>query len=425
MGVEKRSPSSALDAAQRIRSYVHFDAPLSKKACAELVADPSRVKRHAFFPFLRHDIVRPKLKRLPGGRIVKTSKIREIRYAAHSDAAIYSYYNFVLAQCYEALLAESELQPNVTAFRALSKSNVDFAQEAFGWISDHQPCVAFGFDVKDFFGSLDHGLLKNAWSEVLGAPRLPQDHYAVFKSLTKHSSVELISARRALGLSRSALDRIEKLCSPLEFRASIRARNLIQTNTSDRGIPQGSPISAALSNIYMLQFDIRMKMEADSVGGLYRRYCDDILIVLPDSEGVEKQVIALVDHELRVLKLEMQPAKTLVCHFGPAGNDKPLQYLGLTFDGVAASLRPSGVTRFYQKMRKGVGQLSSSKRLDGATPLLIQRRRSLINRYTEHVPNEKRSYFKYVRLAVRKTKSFAIRRQLRFHRLRFNSLLRP
>ncbi|HGM6414151.1 TPA: antiviral reverse transcriptase Drt2 [Stenotrophomonas maltophilia] len=424
MGAGKKPPASALEAAQRARGYVHFDMPLSKKACAALVADPLRVERHAFLPFLRHDVVRARLKRLPGGRVIKSSKVRDIRYAAHSDAAIYSYYNFILSQAYEALLVESALTDNVSAFRALAKSNVDFAKEAFDWILNGLPCVAMGFDVKDFFGSLDHRLLKAAWSEVLGHERLPADHFAVFSSVTRHASVELISARRALGLSRSSLGRIDRPCSPLEFRSIIRAGGLIETNGKNRGIPQGSPISAVLSNIYMRPFDLRLKSEVEKHGGLYRRYCDDILVVLPQSERIESNFTTLVEHELRTLKLEMQSSKTLVCHFSSAGNDKPLQYLGLVFNGRQVSLRASGIARFYQKMRKGIGQLKNSTRLDGGTPILTQRRRLLVNRYTEHVSPDDRSYFGYVKLAAGGTKSAAIRRQLRLHQSRFKSLSR-
>lgn len=424
MGIGKKPPASALDAAQRIRSYVHFDTPLSKKACAALVTDPLRVERHAFLPFLRHDVVRARLKRLPGGRVIKSSKIRDIRYAAHSDAAIYSYYNFLLSQRYEALLAGYALTNNVIAFRALAKSNVDFAQEAFNWISGELPCVAMGFDVKDFFGSLDHHLLKTAWAELLDCERLPPDHFSVFKSLTRHASVELISARRELGLSRSSLSRIDRLCGAPEFRSVIRSKGLIETNKKNRGIPQGSPISAALSNIYMWRFDLRLRDEVEKFGGFYRRYCDDILLVLPQSEGVESSFTTLVEHELRALRLQLQSSKTLVCHFSAAGNDKPLNCLGLVFNGTSVGLRVAGVARFYQKMRKGVGQLKGSKRLDGKTPILIQRRRLLTNRYTEHVSPGDRSYFSYVKLAANRTRSVAIRRQLRLHRARFKALSR-
>ena len=44
------------------------------------------------------------------------------------------------------------------------------------------------------------------------------------------------------------------------------------------GIPQGSPMSAILSNIYMLDFDKYCCELANNFGGIYRRYCDDKFI---------------------------------------------------------------------------------------------------------------------------------------------------
>ena len=119
----------------------------------------------------------------------------------------------------------------------------------------------------------------------------------------------------------------------------------------------------------------------------------------------------------------MQPSKTLVCHFGPGKSDVPLQYLGLIYDGIQVILRASGVARFYLKMRRGVSQFKDAKKTDGGTALLVQRRRTLLQRYTEHTSKEARSYFKYVKMAARKSKSPAIKRQLNGHRRRLKLLI--
>lgn len=419
--MSKDAAKSALEAARSPRRYVHFDSRLSRSDCEKLVTVPDAVSRHAFFPFLRHDLVRTKFKRVGPKQVKRSRKIRDIRYAAHADAAIYAYYNFILTDRYEACLKEHGLTSNVIAFRALSRSNVDFAQEVFQWIDSNRPCVAMGFDVKDFFGSLDHRLLKQRWASLMGGVSLPDDHYAVFRSLTRHASVELLAAREALGLSRASMDRISRLCDPLQFRQRIRDGGLIDVNSKPHGIPQGSPVSAALSNIYMLSFDSRIRKETESRGGLYRRYCDDILVVIPDTDI--KPIQDLVDSELRALKLTMQHSKTVVSRFGDGKSDIPLPYLGLIYDGVDTQLRAAGVSRFYVRMRRGVAQLKEAKKTDGGKPLVVQRRKKLLNRYSEHTPKEGRSYFRYVKMAERKTNSKVIGRQLKAHRRRLKSLL--
>lgn len=418
--MDRRKPTSALDAAQRRRGYVHFDMPLSKKACKALVEDPDAVASHSFFPFLRQDIVRNRIKRVGPGLLEKTKKVRDIRYAAHADAAIYTYYNYLLSEKYEALVNAAGASDAVIAFRSLAKSNVDLANESFQWIAAHTPCTALGFDVQDFFGSLDHQLLKKQWADLLLVPNLPPDHFVVYRSLTRHASVELIAARHALKLSREGLRRAQRLCSPLEFRQVVREQGLIVVNQVSKGIPQGSPMSALLSNIYMLPFDQCLLRETVARKGLYRRYCDDILVVVAPEHATEMQEI--VAAELLKLKLKMQTKKTLVCNFTPKA-DKALQYLGLVYDGVNIFLRSSGIARYYARMRHGIGQHKSSNRRDGSTPILQQRRKHLIRQYTEHAPKDHRNYFSYVRSAAQKTGSKAIRRQLRRHKKRFKSLI--
>ncbi|MEN5264418.1 antiviral reverse transcriptase Drt2 [Stenotrophomonas sp. TWI587] len=418
--MDKRKPTSALDAAQRRRGYVHFDLPLSKRACKRLVEDPNSVASHSFFPFLRQDIVRNRIRRVGPGQLEKTKKVRDIRYAAHADAAIYTYYNYLLSEKYEGEVSAAGLSDAVIAFRSLAKSNVDLANDAFQWIAAHTPCTALGFDVQDFFGSLDHRLLKKQWTELLSTPNLPPDHFSIYRSLTRHASVELIAARRALKLSREALRRADRLCSPLAFRQVIRGQGLVAVNHEKKGIPQGSPMSALLSNMYMLPFDQCLLRETASRKGLYRRYCDDILVVVAPEHATEMQ--AVVSAELLKLKLTMQTKKTLVCNFAPKA-DKALQYLGLVYDGANIFLRSSGIARYYARMRNGIGQHKASHRRDGATPILEQRRKHLIRQYTEHAPKDHRNYFSYVKSAATKTGSKTIRRQLRHHKRRFKDLM--
>lgn len=418
---KRTPPKSALEAALlKKQSYKHFDVPLTSKLCERLVSNPEAVNKHSFFPFLRLDVVRPRIKRMTSGRLLKSSKVRDIRYAAHADASIYAYYNFLLSALYEQALKSAELEKCVIAFRPLGKSNVEFSKEAFDWISENTPCVALGFDVKDFFGSLDHKYLKQTWANLLGTAKLPEDHYAVFRSLTKHASVELIAARKALGLSRTGLEKLDRICEPEDFRILIRAGGLIEVNKTGKGIPQGSPMSALLSNIYMFSFDKEMDRAIRQIGGHYRRYCDDILLVVEEKHAAK--VKDLVANKLAAIRLTMQPSKTLECIFTPLA-DKPLQYLGLVFDGERILLRSSGVARYFKKMRAGVRQHTKAKSRDGKTPLSIQRQKYLLQQYTEHTPKHQRSYPSYVKRVSFAIGSPEILRQIRRHRKRFRSLM--
>ena len=63
-------------------------------------------------------------------------------------------------------------------------------------------------------------------------------------------------------------------------------------------IPQGTPISALAANIAMIDFDIEMVREINALGGSYRRYSDDILVVVPSQHRMK--VPKILEESLRV-----------------------------------------------------------------------------------------------------------------------------
>ena len=65
----------------------------------------------------------------------------------------------------------------------------------------------------------------------------------------------------------------------------------IMKHTENYGIPQGSSISAVYANVYMIEFDQKINDYVTSVGGMYRRYCDDIVIVVPMNEDDNSKII--------------------------------------------------------------------------------------------------------------------------------------
>ena len=161
-------------------------------------------------------------------------------------------------------------------FGHLEKSNIDFALDAFSEIASRPSCAVIALDIKGFFDNLDHRLLKDAWSNLLGAPKLPNDHFNVYRSLTKSCVVDKVRLYQALNISPHNPKKSGKrrICEPDVFRKQVRGGKLLERNNQGKGIPQGSPISALLSNIYMFSFDAAMSAFAMSIGGTYMRYCD-------------------------------------------------------------------------------------------------------------------------------------------------------
>ncbi|EKN6128312.1 hypothetical protein DVQ59_22655, partial [Yersinia enterocolitica] len=172
----------------RTRGYLHFDKPISLKKTLRLVTDPSKVAKHSFLPFITFDVKSYKISQDKiTKKITKNEKERKIAYSSHVDSHIYAYYAAILSGIYEEKLKDYGVSSNVIAFRALNKSNIEFANEAFNSIKNRKECGAVALDLSKFFDTLDHLQLKDAWCRLLGAEELPEDHYAVFKNITRYS----------------------------------------------------------------------------------------------------------------------------------------------------------------------------------------------------------------------------------------------
>lgn len=344
------------------RNYLHFDLKLSEKDAIELVTSSEQVALHSFWPFIHFEkkVLRYKKteqKNELGKSVRKISeKTRDLYYAAHSDSAIYSYYSYLLMLKHEELLMKESLSDSIIAYRKFpeKKCNIHFANEAFLQIGQNGNNVAIGFDIEGFFDNLDHQVLKEQWLNLLNLKLLPIDHYAIFKSVTKFAYVNRNEVYSILGISQRYRLKIPRLCSPLDFRKKIV--NLIKTNRDPNGIIQGSPISALLSNIYMIPFDINVYKKCQEFGAVYRRYSDDILIICKPEH--REELIKLVKEEIQKRKLTINDAKT-VCSIYSTTNkgfqaDKPFQYLGFTFDGHRRLVRSQTLGKFYRRMKQSV-----------------------------------------------------------------------
>ncbi len=404
----------------RPRGYLHFDVPIAKKRAVSIATDPAQVAAHAFYPLLSYTISAVKARRDASRRtITKVRKDRPIRYAAHVDAHIFSYYAHVIGAKYEQELQARGLGDCVLAFRKLEASNIDFAAHAFEVVRGLGDCTVLAFDVTGFFDNIDHALLKRIWARTLGGTTLPADHYALYRALTRYSHVDRDKVYAALGVSaHNPKNGRRRICSPEEFRGLVRDGGLIEINQDKFVIPQGTPISALLSNVYLLDFDTAMQTEVKSRGGTYLRYCDDILIAVPAGKdaGLEAHVI----DQLKALELDANPKKTEKSNFVFSGKvpscDRPLQYLGFLFDGQRVLIRSAALAKFSGRMNQGVRlakATAKSRNADRAAfglPAKAMYKRKLYERYS-HLGH--RNFIRYGFRAAKTLKSEAIRRQLR------------
>jgi len=224
----------------------------------------------------------------------------------------------------------------------------------------------------------------------------------------------------------------QQICSIKNFRALIQP--IIVSNKEGKGIPQGSPISALLSNIYMLEFDVMMKKHVSVFGGEYFRYCDDILLIVPPS--VQEASLGFAENTIQKFGLNIQSKKTerrtFTRELDHNGNEylfspKPLQYLGFLFDGQRILLRSASLARYSDKVRRGIklAKATMNKRNfarqirgDEKQPIYKKNLRKLYTHFG------RRNFLTYGHKAARTMNSTAIRKQLKPLSARFARRLR-
>ena len=401
-----------------LKYYPHFDKHLSKSKIAKLVNNRDAVKKHPFHPFLYFEQKFTKFRLEKGLAPVK--KTRPIRYACRADSYIYSKYRNELSGLYEGLLESEKLSDSIVAYRRIpkpeggGKCNIDFAKEAFDKIIELENCVVVTADISSYFDTIDHEILKSRWAKLLGIARLPDDHFAVFKSLTGHSHVDYVDLCRELGIfgtKKTKYGEIEgflkpkkemetQICDNATFRKLVekrlKAKNpLIKKNLKSYGIPQGTPMSDLLANLYLIEFDKSVRDYCDSRGGIYFRYSDDILIILPtDKSDIQRHAEEFLQKEItnagpkiriqkkkcaslfyfkgvrsRELKFEpLSPHKGKkkrvktgkqvrgkdeykVVAYDSYRMNNGLEYLGFRFDGVKVYIKDKTLSGFYRKLK--------------------------------------------------------------------------
>lgn len=378
-----------------LKKYRHFDSEIDLDKITDLVSEPQYIKRDLFSPLLHFE---QKWRRPPKNGKKREPKIRPIRYACRKDAYIYKYFRTILSEKYEAILGNEGLENCVLAYRKIpvergsfsNKNNIHFAKDAFDCIDKLGKCTAVAVDISDFFGSLEDQNIKRIWNLILGTKKLPDDHKAVFKSIVNYRFVKMDDALVALGYSEYDTNSKKlrykvdpktiptQLCSRKDFRNKIVDAKLVhkREDEKDYGIPQGTPISDLIANMYLLDFDVYMNQCATKRGGFYFRYSDDILLVLPGDGraafGAEKVIARMIKKSGN--KLEIKPSKTeIVCYTGEQNSkrrcyslvkdektqlrkkrslNEGLSYLGFRYDGSNIFIRNSTLSNLRRKVVK-------------------------------------------------------------------------
>lgn len=397
----------------KIKKYPHIGFPLQHKDVAKLesyIMDENRIAKHSFLPFLHRTMFQRKFR--PGNdnaRNIKSKrrkrqksdpKAREIFFASHFDAQIYSYYSYLLSNKYNELLKTKSFNKAVVAYRKIEiegkqgkhKCNIDFALEAFNFIKVNQDkeLTVIVADITNFFPSLDHKILKHKWAQVWdGTTSLPPDHYRVYKSLinVRYVNEDLLFRNYKNRIwvktgSPNDPDTLLEKQKPVKHKRFLKDNNafaycdkdeflknsthLISKSTATEGIPQGTALSATLANIYMLDFDQEVQDFIDSVGGFYQRYSDDLILVVPRDKAVET-IEKLRSFVLKKVRLEIHSKKTKVYHFQNVNGkfkgyevdeetsepkNKTLEYLGFEYDGQRALIKSAGYSKFNRSMKR-------------------------------------------------------------------------
>lgn len=412
----------------KFKKYPHIGKPLTiskdRRWIEVYVTNPQKIASHKFTPLLHRVLTQRKFRaeenaerNLSGKRHrkYKGRKERHIYYPSHLDSIIYSYYNSIVTQAYEKYLSNKAYASVAVAYRKIPKNdvgyngnkcNIEFAADAFQFITNnkHRKLSVIVADVSSFFDNLNHRFLHKQWKKILDVENLPVDHYKIFKSLVDYKYVnenelfnrfkhELIVERykpndiHCTELKRKYVSKINNIrrenvvayCYAEDFYQ--KATDLIrvdkpfnpatrteQGKSNKKGIPQGTPISATLANVYMLDFDARIYDEVSkpSKNAYYQRYSDDLIIICDQED--EKFFYDLIRSEIEdKAHLEIQESKTHIYRYelgldntlsGGIKKDnviqpnKQLEYLGFVFDGHKVRVKTAGFSKFYRNMKR-------------------------------------------------------------------------
>ena len=344
------------------KRYLHFDRRVSlNQKIKNYLSNPDKIARHAFYPFIYFSIEFKKFdkKKISSNENPVKHKERKIMYASHLDNFIYKYYAKKLNDHYNFWLEENNLDECSIAYRnnKVGKSSIHFSAEVINTICKFKECYIIVGDFKDFFGSLNHQLLKQRLLNVMQYEKLPNDWYNLFKSVTKYSFYKKSTLESELGKNK----KFTYFESAKDFR-EFKKKHKMELPNKTSGIPQGTAISAVMANVYASSLDKDLYELSLQYGGVYRRYSDDFIIIIPKYFYSELELPTFVNIKMEVLAtverngLKIHSDKTDCFYYSETKivdlkelKFSKIDYLGFQFDGLNVQMREKSVYKFYRK----------------------------------------------------------------------------
>lgn len=366
------------------KSYPQFDTAIldlgrqiaRMKKILEL---PDLVTHHQFLPVVLREKIFLKMhfddktKKLILGK-----KIRPIVEVAHSDSLIFSVYAAMLNKYYEHRVTNMGIKDVATAYRRGRGSNIESSKKVIDQVFLTKQCWIIKSDFVGFFDNLNHQLIKQRVFDLVGGHKegkLPADWYAVLQALTKYRDIHADAIpKEMLSYSKKHNRYIEKV---RDLDAAVKLGKIKVSKKHQVGIPQGTSMSAAIANAYMIPFDYAMKTLAQSYGGTYQRYSDDFVLLIP--KAISRTSIRTVARDIdvmaqRLTRLRLENKKTKILLYTRSKksvvkldenlNVSPsvFDYLGFVFDGRCVTIRAKGLFKFSHKSRHSVRQVAFGKK---------------------------------------------------------------
>ncbi|HCT0491861.1 TPA: RNA-dependent DNA polymerase, partial [Staphylococcus pseudintermedius] len=286
-------------------------------------------------------------------------------YRYYADYLNTNYYNHVCKKLF--------IDQCVIAYRnnKQGKSNIDFAAEVINQIVLYDQAYIYVGDFTNYFDKINHSLLKENIKRVLNVNMLTNDWFNIYKSITKFGYYEKNFLEKNIDSEKNLRSQNKRsyFNNLKEFR-TFQKNNKTKFNKNDFGIPQGTAISAVFANIYALNFDLQMNQLAFSHSGMYRRYSDDFILIIPISSNINNytEIEVIIKNIAEECKINIKDEKTNTFLYSQHNlinlNNKSKQnmdYLGFNFDGKNVKMRNKSIYRFYRNAKKLINYANFKK----------------------------------------------------------------